>query len=260
MLQGKHPRFLFFTLAFVGMMSMSCFANALLFQAPSADPKEFAKYALQRNQQTYTQWVRENSMKDGVEAHSQVLEFSQQALSVGAGKQTLAGWEHLRQGLGLNRADREVLTLLAEKLHQQSELCRYLLLEPELAKILENPPGNCAALAVATPKAVLERLNPRDLLSIDGVIFHKDQIPPGIVKGSYQWKVLSDQYQDKIFLGSTMDFAKQKFSAENWIEGTCADYKLRHQDFSVLVQSQIYFNESCVKPGIPPEKTLSSWA
>jgi hypothetical protein len=243
-------------------MVLSTSASAVLFQSSTADYEDFQKYALQRNQHTYTQWIRENETKSDVEAHPQILEFSQQALKEGLSKQVLSDWDLLRHSIDLNKADREVLTLLAEKLHHQKELCRYVLLNTKLVNILEDPNlvQSCQQKALPLPQAFYTQLQAGDLLAVDGNIFTKSQLPQKLIAGTYQWVIISDQYEDRRFVGTAEEFSKQKIYLQSWVSGGCKEYKLNHKDFNLLLQSQVYFNDTCVNPGIPPEKNFSSWA
>lgn len=236
--------------------------NAMLFQAPAAGSEDFQKYAVEKNQQTYTQWVLRNSAESAAEAHAQVLEFSQRALQEKSVKQLMTDWDRLRKSIELNRMDRELLTLLAEKLHQEQELCRYPSMEPELAKLLEEPEAvsKCARFTVPLPKAVSAQIDENDLLVIDGTAFTKSQLPARMVKGSYQWKIISDRFEDRLFTGTAEEFSEQSFLKQSWVSGHCQDYKMQTGDFSLLLQAQVYFSESCVNPGIPREKTFTDWA
>lgn len=237
-------------------------ALAVLFSAPGADLKGFQKASVQKNQQTYTQWLLENRSQSDVEAHPQVLDFSERALQSGSTKQIMNEWEVLRQSLQLNSADREILFLLAEKLKLTAEVCRYALLEPKLAEILENPAlvNGCEQKGQMLSLVFLQKLKSDDLLMIEGKVFSKEQIPAKLVPGTYQWKVISNTYEDYSFQSTLGDLAKQSLSLQPWVQGTCENYKLNYKEFSVLVQSQIYFSDSCVPAGIPPEKNLKTWA
>jgi len=237
-------------------------AHAVLFQSPTAGSEEFQKYALEKNQQTYTQWVLRSSVDRDSEAHAQVLDFSQQALQEKSTKQLMQDWTRLRQSIELNRADREVLTLLAEKLKQSQELCRYLTLEPDLASLLENTEvqSSCTGFLQETPKSVLAHLEGDEVLLIDGKSFTRNQLPKNLVGGSYQWKIISDRYEDRKFTGTAGEFGLQKFFQQSWTSGSCKEYKIQSKDAAFLMQSQVYFSSDCVVPGIQPEKTFSNWA
>lgn len=237
-------------------------ARAILFQAPGAGSEDFQKYALERNQQTYTHWILRKPVDSALEAHPQVIEFSQRALQEKSVKQRGLEWDRVRASIELNRMDREILTLLAEKLHLTQELCRYLLLEPEMTSLLENPQNAeaCPRVAAPLPKNLPAQLETNDVLVIDGKAFTKNQVPSQLVAGFYQWKIISDRYEDRTFHGTAADFIKQKFQPQSWVSGNCQDYKFENKDFSLQLQAQIYFNADCVSPGIPKEKTLSDWA
>lgn len=249
-------------LMFTSLIGLGNPAHAFLFMATGADSLGFQKYALQSNQQTYTQWLQGKTTRNAFEAHTQILEFSQRALKDGATKQVLLDWNLLRLNIDLNPADREVLILLAEKLRQQKELCRYALLDADLLGLLENPNStqSCPQKATPIPSSLKTQLGAKDLLVIDGKIFTYEHIPPKLMPGSYQWKIISDQYKDRDFQGSAYEFTKLRFSSENWVSGDCQNYKLNHQDFAVSVQAKIYFTDACVTPGLPPEKTFRDWA
>jgi hypothetical protein len=258
MLQSHCTQFLVFAAATI----FSATTRAILFQAPGARAEDFQKYVLQRNQQTYTQWVRDDLRKTNEEAHPQVIEFAHQALREGPSKQVLSDWAELRRSIDLNKSDREVLTLLAEKLHQPQELCRYLLLDSKLLNILETPDRvpSCLQKVSSPPQALATQLGVRDLLVVDGIVFTKNQLPQRLMAGVYQWRIVSDQYEDRRFVGTVEEFARQQLPSQSWISGDCKNYKLNHLDITVLLQSQIYFSDTCVNPGIPPERTFSSWA
>jgi len=252
---------IFLSSAFLLMTSS---AQAILFLAPNASQEKFQKYALQKNQQTYSQWYLDKTAKDESEAHPQILGFSQRALQENGppSKQVLADWDSLRHMIDLNKADREVLFLLAEKLHIEKENCRYALLDQELFRKSENPDlgSACEKKSQAVSQKIRGQLGPRDLLIIDGMPFSFDQIPTKLVSGIYQWRIISDEFEDQSFIGTAEEFASQNFRHEHWVNGKCDDYKLNHKDFSVLAQSQIYFSEDCVAPGLPPPKNFSTWA
>lgn len=237
-------------------------ARAVLFQAPGAGSEEFQKYALEQNQQTYTHWQIKISTNPALEAHSQVLEFSQRALQENSSQQRALEWDRLRKSIDLNRMDREVLMLLAEKLHQTQELCRYLILETDMSSLLAQAQSReaCERTAVSNPKNLPAQLETNEVLVIDGKAFTKNQIPSRLVAGFYQWKIISDRYEDRTFTGTATEFAAQKFQPQHWVSGSCKDYRFESKDFALAVQSQIYFSESCVNPGIPKERTLSDWA
>jgi hypothetical protein len=231
-------------------------ARALVFKGPGASAEDFQKFVLQKNMQTYTQWAYERAGQDEREAHPQVTEFSQRVLRglSKISKQDLEDWNYLRNVIDLNRADREIFFLLAEKMNVEKEYCRYALLE-NTGRVLD-----CAAQAVPLPKAVTAQVGPREVLVIDGKAFKPGEIPRSLVPGNYQWRILSDQYQDRGTIGTAESFGQKKFRMENWVYGQCTDYKLNHEDFSVLTQAQIYFGEACVVPGLPPPRTLATWA
>lgn len=237
-------------------------AHAIVFRDPSADFESFKKFTLQRNQQTYTHWVLEKASQSEIDAHPQVIAFSQRALSEGVNKQVLLDWDMLRQNIELNRSDREILVLLAEKVQQSTEVCRYVLLEPELEAILEAPERtkSCADKASALPSSLISSLTEGDILMVDGKAFRRDQLPRKLLPGSYQWRIISDRDQDRAFIGSAQELKDRLSPRQPWIQGTCDEYQLRHPDFSVLAQAEVFFSEGCVKPGIPPEKTFGHWA
>lgn len=238
-------------------------AKAFLFLAPTADSEEFKKFALSRNQQTYTQWtLREQARSEG-EAQSQVLDFSQSALKEKISKQLTLDWQRLRQTLELNTSDRELLSLLAEKLNLPEELCRYLALEPNIANLLQKPESQsqCQTLLRPVPKALSDQLQADEALVIDGKAFTKSQLPGKLVPGSYRWKILSDRYEDRSFQGSVAEFAAYKFPPpQSWVRGSTKDYSIPAKDLNVLLQSQIYFNTTNVVPGLRPERKFSDWA
>ncbi len=249
-------------IVFATVLIVSEVATAVLFQSSMAASEEFHKYALQNNQQTYTQWFRDVIRNSTEEAHPQVLEFSQQALKEGPSKQVLSDWDLLRHSIDLNKPDREVFTLLAEKLSLKKELCRYILLDTELANILESPSilQNCPQRAQPLPQHLDEQLEPTDLLVVDGKIFTKSQLPQKLVEGTYHWEIISNRYEDRHFVGTAAEFVKQKFYLQAWVSGDCRDYKLNYKNLTAPPQFEVYFSKTCVNPGIPPEKTFSSWA
>lgn len=237
-------------------------SHAVLFRAPTAGSEDFQKYALKTNQQTYTQSILRNAAPAEAEVHPQVLEFSQRALKEKVSKQLMTDWNRLRQSIELNKADREMLTLLAENLQVRPELCRYLELEPEIIPLLNNPDSanNCQALAQPLPKTLPAQLEANDILLIDGKALAKHQIPTKLIPGNYQWRIISDRYEDRHFTGTPQEFAAQKFYQQSWISGDCKNYKMNVSDFSLLAQSNIYFGDLCIPPAIPPERTFADWA
>ncbi len=238
------------------LLNLGSYSQAMVIQSGESDILEFSQYALQRNQQTYTQWYRDQAQVNSEkEPHPQVIDFSQRILSGPKiiSKQAREDWQTLRKVIDLNQGDREVLTSLAEKMGINMEYCRYLLLSEQ--KKLKD----CAHVAIPVPEAVFKQLQPTDLLVIDGQIFNFEQIPRHLVAGSYQWKIISDKYIDINFTGSASDFAKQTFHHESWVTGNCNSYKLNHSDFTVLSQSQIFFDKNCIQSGLAPEKTVRSW-
>ncbi|MBS1971402.1 MAG: hypothetical protein JSU04_13925 [Bdellovibrionales bacterium] len=242
--------------------AVSSTAKAILFQAPGSNSEEFQNYALEKNQLTYAKWVETKLAIPAEEPHPQVLEFSQRALQEKSSKQLATDWERVRLNIELNRLDREVLLLLAEKLHVTQELCRYLLLEPDLESLLEKPvPASlCSSLAVAVPASLLAQVDAHGLIVIDGKGFSKSQLPSRLVSGSYQWRIISDRYEDRRFIGSAKDLATQKVPPQPWVSGDCQNYRAPNFDFSLQLQSQIYFSNTCIQPGIPKEKTFGDWA
>ncbi|MGZ3805715.1 MAG: hypothetical protein ACXVB4_15975 [Pseudobdellovibrionaceae bacterium] len=246
----------------IALMGFSSTAVAVLFQAAEANSEEFQKYALRKNQQTYTQWTYENTIKKDIEAHSQVLEFSQHILKEGSLKQALSDWSLLLRSIDLNQADREIFSLLAEKLQWRKELCRYVLLDPELAPILESSSlvQKCQQQALPLPQFFLKQLLPEDSLVIDGKVFTPHFPPPRLMAGEYQWRIISNQQEDRRFVGTAEEFSKQKWTRQNWVKGDCKDYKFTPQDFTLLLQSQVYFNETCINPAVPPEKNFYNWS
>ncbi len=237
-------------------------AKAILFQSPGSNSEEFQNHALGKNQLTYTQWVEKNLQEPATEPHPQVLEFSQRALQEKSSKQLAADWKRIRLNIDLNRLDREILLLLAEKLHVTQELCRYLLLEPEMAELLKNPAPSalCSSQAVALPESLLAHIDAHDLILIDGKGFTKNQLPPRLVNGSYQWKFVSNRFEDRRFTGDANDLAALKTPPQPWVLGDCQSYRFPNLDFSLQLQSQVYFSNACVQPGIPKEKTWGDWA
>ena len=237
-------------------------SHGVLFRSSTAGSEEFQKYALKTNQQTYTQWIIRNAAAAEADVHSQVLDFSRRALNEKVSKLLLTDWDRLRRTIELNKADREVLTLLAEKLQLRQELCRYLEIEPEIIPLLNNPEAahTCQGLSQPLPETLSAQLEETDILLIDGKALSKNQIPARLVRGNYQWRIISDRYEDRRFTGTPQEFAVQKFFQQSWVSGDCKDYKINALDFSLLAQSQIYFGDHCIPPAIPPEKTFSDWA
>jgi hypothetical protein len=231
------------------------FAHAMVFKTDTANSANFQKWVLQKNQSTYTSWYLAKINGDESEAHPQVAEFAQNLLRAPGkiNKRNFEDWAYLRNVIDLNHADREMLYLLAEKLDVTTEFCRYALLEREkISKCLER--------AAPLPNSLRNLLEPRDLLLIDGKAFRKDQLPKVLMPGSYQWKIISDQYQDRGYIGTAENMGAQKFRRQSWVTGQCADYKLHQEDFSILTQAQIYFEDACVVPGLPPVKSFQTWA
>jgi hypothetical protein len=251
-------------IAFVSFALFSQRASAILFMAPQASIEDFQKYVLLKNQQSYTQWYLEKSRHDESEAHPQVLEFSQKVLNenLPLSKQILEEWDYLRSVMDLNKADREILFVLADKVHLQRELCRYALLEPNLIQKVEIPNllESCQKKAATLPSSVLAQLDERDLLVIDGAVLKREQVPAKLVEGLYQWRIISDRFEDRGVIGTPVEFGEERFRNQHWVNGRCDDYKLNHKDFSVLAQSQIYFDDSCVVTALQPPKTFKTWA
>jgi hypothetical protein len=237
-------------------------AQAILFRAEGSAIEGFQRYALETNQQTYTQWFLQKNADSTAEAHPQVIEFSQRALQEKSAKLFGKDWDRLRTSLDLNRADREVLTLLAEKLRLPQELCRYLTLEPELSELLASASSaaHCQSLSQKNPLNFSHQLDSGELLVIDGKAFTKSQLPSRLLPGSYRWKIISDRYEDRKFTGTAEEFAQQKLTSQSWVRGDCNEYQFAQQDFSLLLQSQLYFGPECVRPAIPKEKTIGDWA
>jgi len=235
---------------------------AILFMAPGADLVDLQKYSLKSNQQSYTQWSLERATRTGVEAHQQILDFSQRALKEGATRQIMSDWQVLRLSLELNSADREVFTLLAERLRQNTELCRSLSLDPGLVLVLEQPEvlQDCQLKAQAIPSHLKNKISVRDLLVIDGKVFRSGDLPQKLMPGNYQWKIISDKYKDQSFQGTAANFADIPLANEPWVTGTCKSYTLDHPELNISLQSLIYFSDDCVAPGIAPERTLRDWA
>lgn len=255
----KYLRILFVLSTLTGIPGTS---HAVLFQAPLASTEDFQKYALQRNQQTYTQWVQESAARVDFEAHPQVLEFAQQALSGGSPKQALGDWSLLLRSLDLNKADREIFTLLAEKMQWQRELCRYLLLDAALENILEKPgqAKKCQSQTPLLPPSFQKQIQSDELLVVDGRVLNQRQLPAHLMTGTYQWRIISNLHEERRFVGTAEEFSKQKITLQTWVSGECGDYKFAHPELSVLLESQIYFGETCVKPALPPEKNFSNWS
>jgi hypothetical protein len=240
------------------------FATAMVFQAPGASVEGFQRHLIQKNQQSYTQWFQQKSLSSPQDPHPKVLEFVQQALENEVPKPEASqnSWERLRTATELNAEDRELLVLLAEKRKNTLELCRGLLLAPRLQKNLESPNvgRSCQAVSEAMPATLLNLLASDDLLSIDGNLFRSEQVPKRIVPGVYRWKLLSNQFSDREYVGTASDFAKAAETANPWVEGTCQNAKLRHGDFEVLTQAKIYFTDECESPGIPLTRDFGTWA
>jgi len=246
------------TLFFI-LLKLNSYCHSMVFQSDGARDLDFAKYVLQKNQQTYTQWHHEQASTSNAEPHVQVIDFSQRVLSgpKNISKQLREDWETLRNTMDLNSADREVLMLLAEKVDFKTEYCRYYLMNSQDNR--DATARDCTSSSNPVPNAILKKLRPKDLLIIDGQIFNIEQIPKHLVPGSYQWKIISNQYIDISFIGSAEKFAQQNFRHERWVDGSCDSYKLNHTDFSVLSQAKIFFDEHCVQSGLRPEKTVQDW-
>jgi hypothetical protein len=242
--------------------SFKKFLPAILFMAPGADFSDLQKHSLTSNQHSYTQWSFEKAASSGVEAHQQILDFSQRALKEGATRQIMSDWQVLRMSFELNSADREVFALLAEKLQQNTELCRFVILDPGLVLLLEHPEimQSCEQKAQALPSKLKNKVGLRELLMIDGKVFRSGDLPLKLMPGIYQWKIISDKYKDQSFQGSATNFAELPAPSEPWVSGTCKNYKLDHPDLSIQLQAMIYFSDDCVVPGIAPEKSLRDWA
>lgn len=255
----------FLLVALWSLMGLS--SEASVFLAPEADSTEYQNYLLRTHQQSFTKWSAEKISQRGVEAHVQVLEFSQRALKDGATKPLLQDWERLRLQLELNSTDREVLTLLAEKLNQTQELCRYILLDPDLLGILDNPEEakECVHKGVPLPRSLKHQFEEptgrtaQDLLVVDGVVLEAEQLPERLISGPYRWRVISNEFKEQSFQGTAYDFSKKPLLREPWVNGNCQKHTLDHPDFSVSLQSKIYFNNQCVVPGLPPEKNFRDW-
>ncbi|RYZ80964.1 MAG: hypothetical protein EOP06_24350, partial [Proteobacteria bacterium] len=200
---------------------------AMLFQGPQASTAAFQKFAVARNQPTYTQWFLERFRNDEREPHVQVSEMAQRVLQGLAklSKQDLQDWENVRSVIDLNEADREMLSLLAEQKEAPTERCRYRVLRSD--RVSEG----CQSRAVAVPAAITKKLGSRDLLVIDGVAFRADQIPRRLTPGAYRWRIISDQFQDVTFVGTASAFAQTRIAGQPWISGDCSNYELRHEDF-----------------------------
>lgn len=247
---------------FLGFILSPHSAPAVLFLAPTADVEDFLKLAIQRNQQTYTQWVQENAKQRGLEAHTQVIEFSQKALNSGSNELIQSDWLLLRQSIELNRADREVLVLLAEKLKLINEVCRYVLLEPDLSQLLEQTESlkSCKIKASGLPASFQAALHEGDILAIDGVFFSKSQLPTKLIEGTYQWRIISNRFQDRLFTGQAENFNTQQMPQRPWVRGNCEKYGFEHPDFSILTQAQVFFRSDCIQPGIPQKYSFNQWA
>lgn len=240
-------------------LKLNSYCHAMVFQAPAAHDLDFSKYALQNNQQTYTQWRQEQANLNSVEPHAQVIDFAQRILSgpKDTSNQLREDWAVLRKTIDLNSADREVLMLLAEKIHFKTEYCRYYFLN--LQKNAETAAKDCARIAQPLSKALLKQLRPKDLLTIDGQTFNLEQIPKHLIPGSYQWTIVSNQYIDISFVGSAEEFAEQIFFREHWIEGSCDAYRFNYSNFTILSQAKIFFDKNCIQNGLGPEKTVRNW-
>lgn len=237
---------------------------AAVFMGPSADLESFQRYLLQSQQQSYTDWFQQQYLQKNSEVHEKVAEFVQALLtdSSAISETQKQDWERLRATLHFQREDRELLALLAEKKLHQPELCRALVLEPDLQKKLEKPFDlqGCKEFDVTSLRSILNFVDSKDLVSIDGVVFEKEKLPKSLPGGNFRWKRLSNRYQDVEFFGSADGFAQALQSKSSWVEGDCTSAKLTHPDFSVLTSSKIYFSDQCTPPGLPPVRNFKTWA
>lgn len=240
-------------------------AEAFVFKTAGASQEAFNNFVLKNNQQTYTQWFYEKSQHDVQEPQPQIIEFSQRILRGPSKitKQDLEDWSSLRKVLNLQRADREVLLLLAERMQISLEYCRYLLLEPELTLAAESMLSRTECLqshSLPVTASVIRKVGTRDLLLIDGKAFKPTDIPRALAPGDYQWSIVSDQYEDQVFYGTANDFGKQSFATKVRVQGTCSDYRLNLDDFALLTQATVFFDETCVVPALPAPRTFKVWA
>jgi hypothetical protein len=240
-------------------------AEALVFKTVGASQEAFNNFVLKSNQQTYTQWNYEKNQHDDREPQVQIIEFSQRVLggSSKISKQDLEDWNSVRKVFNLQRADREVLLLLADRMQIPLEYCRYLLLEPELALSGDSKQTHTECLrSFSLPMAasVVRKVGPRDLLIIDGKAFKPMELPRALAQGEYHWRIISDQYEDQVYYGTANEFGMQPLAAKDRVQGTCSEYKVNLEDFSVLTQATVFFDDNCVVPALPAPRTFQVWA
>lgn len=231
---------------------------ALIFPHPAAMQNRFEKHVLQKNQITYSQWYLSNKSVDEEEVHPQVVAFSQHLLERENPKSpdSLLNWASLREAIPLNKPDREILLLLAEKIDLDSEYCRYLILEQQDTLTEQH---KCLRRAIPLAKEIRNKLAPQDLLVIDGKVFHGDHLPNYLEPGSYQWKIISDRYVDYTFTGTPAEFEKSSLPKNPWVSGPPNNYQLNNLDPIVVAQSEIFFDENLIKPAVKPETQISDW-
>lgn len=247
----------------LGALLMTTFtpenARALLFKTSEVSREQFQRTALEKNQKTYTEFSYDKWNDSGAEAHAQVQDFAHNLLGTTGTttKRQIEDWNLLRATVSLNAADREILFLLAQKLNLRTEVCRHQLLKPPFSKE-RFVVASCGSQSI--PHGVLRKIQRRDLLIIDGIAFRQDEIPKSLEKGSYQWRIISDEFQDLAFTGTAEHFARQNFTAKPWVAGGKSNYELHHDDLNIVANSQIVFKEAKVAPGLPAPRTLLNWA
>ena len=243
------------------LLALPVSANAALFKTAEVSQEQFQRSARASNQLTYTEWYLNQRNAETAEAHQQVQDYARELLETNGkiSRRQIEDWNNLRASVALNLADLEILLLLAEKLDIPKEFCRYALLQPKLAAGI-GAKVNCARHSEPFPKAVASKLNDRDLLVMDGIAYRADRLPSRIVGGNYQWRIVSNEFQDRAFTGSAVQFTRQNFVGNPWVEGTRSQYQLKHEDFNIQATSEIVFKDSKLAPAMPVPKTFASWA
>jgi hypothetical protein len=244
-------------------------SSAMVFLSESATIQDYERFLIATNQQSYTQWISNKVPKASSTAHEKVLEFSQSVLSLTSqlSEKMRNDWRNLRLAEDLNQEDREILLLLAEKTNQTVEICRVLLLQPDLEQRLQNSDTRrpkCDEYSSPLPNEVTNKIRPQDLVQIDGVLFSADQLPKRLVSGSYRWKIFSNTFVDREFVGTAKEFGSTALTSTaltptRWVQGSCGKASLVTADFSIQSQAKIFFSNACVEPALKPVQTFSTW-
>lgn len=239
---------LFIALCFL-LPSLSL-AQSILIRAPQVSSFEFNRYTEEHKEfLSFLEYTMQRIQSNPRQEHELLQLTDSFNQDIGASLELI---KKIEEKSPLTLTSLRFLRDMSEKYLNEkttpAERSRLLHLYCKSALLLQDGPQLFSCTGQTVTFQNLKRKYPQiENVLIEGRAFSIDETLSLNSNTAYQWVLLSNTQKPIFFFGTYHQIIGQQFNLENLIEGTCDRYATSTLDFDLLLRSQIYFSQDCIK-------------